>query len=218
MATAAPTPAHHRTLAELIHALGDIPLDRVQMTPPPGTATEPDVLAVYAHERRLCELVDGVLVEKPVGYRESRLASILGHFIESYLDTQNLGATAGEAGMLRLDAGLVRIPDLSFVVWEQFPNREWPAEPMPEAYPDLAVEVLSASNTRREMERKRREYFAAGTRLVWEVDPDARAVDVYTDPDHSTRLEESQSVDGGDVLPGFTLSIRRWFERAARGV
>jgi Uma2 family endonuclease len=187
------------------------------MTPPPGTATEADVLAVYARERRLCELVDGVLVEKPVGYRESRLASILGHFVETFLDTNNLGATAGEAGTLRLEAGLVRIPDLSFVVWEQFPNREWPAESMPDAYPDLAVEVLSASNTRREMERKRREYFAAGTRLVWEVNPAQRTVDVYTDPDNFVRLDESQSLDGGDVLPGFTLSIRRWFERAARG-
>jgi Uma2 family endonuclease len=157
------------------------------------------------------------LVEKAVGYWESRLASVLSYFIERFLETNNLGATAGADGMLKLDAGLVRTPDLSFIAWEQFPDRRTPDAPLPDAYPDLAVEVLSRSNTRREMQRKRREYFAAGTRLVWQADPDKRVVDVYTEPETFTRLDESQSVEGGDVLPGFTLSIRKWFERAERG-
>src|SRR5436305_5758887 len=177
MATTFTPRTTHRTVADLLHALGDVPADRIRMDPPPGTATKDDVLAVYSREKRLCELVDGTRVEKPVGYRESRWASILGHFIEDYLDDNNLGMTAGEAGMLELETGLVRIPDLSFISWDQFPNRECPADPAPDAYPDLAVEVLSRSNTRREMERKRREYFAAGTQLVWEVDPVARTVD-----------------------------------------
>src|SRR5947209_6381702 len=80
-------------------------------------------------------------------------------------------------------AELVRMPDVSFVRWEQFPNREVTDVPIPDLYPDLAIEVLSPSNTKREMKRKRKEYFAAGTRLVWELNPKTRTVDVYTVPE-----------------------------------
>src|SRR5215468_1891250 len=65
-------------LAELVEQLGDIPLERIRMRPPPGTATEADVLAALeAPRKRICELIDGVLVEKPMGYTESILASYL---------------------------------------------------------------------------------------------------------------------------------------------
>jgi hypothetical protein len=64
------------------------------------------------------------------------------------------------------------------------------------------------------MGRKRREYFAGGAKLVWDVDPVKRAVEVFTAPDISTTLDENATLDGGTVLPGFTLSIRAWFARA----
>ena len=217
MATAALPATRYANIEELVRALGDVPLDRIRADPPPGTATKADVLAAHARDKSLCELVDGTLVEKPMGYRESRLASIGSYFIERYLETHNIGVTAGESGMLELEAGLVRIPDVSFVRWEQFPNREVTDVPIPDLYPDLAIEVLSPSNTKREMKRKRKEYFAAGTRLVWELNPKTRTVDVYTAPETFKRLDESKTLDGGEVLPGFKLSIRRWFERAERG-
>ena len=75
--------------------------------------------------------------------------------------------------MVWLFRGLVRIPDVAFTSWERLPGRRVPPEPIPELAPDLAVEVLSQSNTEAEMTRKRGEYFAAGVRLVWLVDPDA---------------------------------------------
>lgn len=216
MATATLSLPQYRNFAELWHALGNVPLHRIRTVPAPGTATEADVLAVHAREGVMCELVDGVLVEDPTGYMESRVAMVLGYYIEDFLGRQNLGMTAGEAGSLRIESQ-VRMPDLSFISWDRLPNRECPKEKVPEIAPDLAVEVLSESNTRAEMERKRREYFAAGTRLVWEVDPDARIVDVYTDPDTFTRLTEADELDGAAVLPGFRLSIRHWFERVNRG-
>ncbi len=67
------------TVADMQQQLGGIPLARIRMVPPPGTATEEDVLAVHARTGRLCELVDGTLVEKVMGYRESRLAVVLGY-------------------------------------------------------------------------------------------------------------------------------------------
>ena len=100
-----------------------------------------------AHQDRLCELVDGVLVEKTVGYYESRVAGLLFHFIELFLQRRDLGIVLGADGTLRLMPGLVRIPDVSFISWKKFPNRELPAEPVPDLVPDLAVEVLSTANT-----------------------------------------------------------------------
>jgi hypothetical protein len=65
------------TVSELLHQLGDIPPERVRLQPPPGTATEADVVAVHNREERLCELIDGVLVEKTIGYYESYIAATL---------------------------------------------------------------------------------------------------------------------------------------------
>ncbi|HZW32767.1 MAG TPA: Uma2 family endonuclease [Isosphaeraceae bacterium] len=205
-----------RTVADLLECLGDIPADRVLIDPPPGTATEQDVIAVEAQTGRLCELVDGVLVEKPMGYDESRLAVELMLFLGEYLRHNDLGALAGEAGTLRLMPGLVRSPDVSFVVWQRMPPADAPRTPIPDLAPDLAVEVLSESNTPKEMERKLREYFDAGASLVWYIDGRARTVTVYTAPDQFTVLDESATLDGGDLLPGFALPLRELFARASR--
>ncbi|MFN4258748.1 MAG: Uma2 family endonuclease [Gemmataceae bacterium] len=208
--------AHIETIADLLEQLGDIDPRRVRLQPTPGTATEEDLLKVYARSKRPCELVDGTLVEKVMGLYESRLAIALSFFIELYLDHHNRGFTAGEAGMMRLHEGLVRSPDLSFVSWDQLPRRRIPRKPIPSLYPDLAVEVLSKSNTKKEMDRKLREYFLAGTKLVWYIDPDKRTVRVFTSASDSTLLHEKDTLDGGAVLPGFRLSIWELFARAER--
>jgi Uma2 family endonuclease len=66
------------------------------------------------------------------------------------------------------------------------------------------------------MERKRREYFQGSARLVWEIDPDTHSARVYTSPDQFQEIGPDGSLDGGDVLPGFTLSLSRLFARAGR--
>jgi Uma2 family endonuclease len=78
--------------------------------------------------------------------------------------------------------------------------------------PDLAVEILSESNTPREMERKLQEYFAAGTRLVWYVDPEKRTARVYTSERDFADLSENDDLDGRDVLPGFTIRLGTLFD------
>jgi Uma2 family endonuclease len=213
MGSAVLEPTTVETVADLLEALGDIPPERVRMQPPPGTATEADVIAIHAREKRLCELVDGTLVEKPMGYDESRLAVELITTLVVFLRQHDLGTVAGEAGMMRLVTGLVRIPDVSFVRWEHLPEEYGPVPPLA---PDLAIEVLSESNTPKEMERKLREYFEAGTQLVWYFDPRARTVTVYTSPDQFIVLDESQTLDGGDVLPGLVIPLRELFDRASR--
>src|SRR5688500_10959078 len=90
------------TLDAIVARLGDIPLSRIWTCPPPGTATESDVLHADEQLDRLCELVDGVLVEKPMGYMESKLAALIIMELGSHLNIHDLGDVAGADGMLKL--------------------------------------------------------------------------------------------------------------------
>ncbi len=199
-------------LAELVDRLGGVPLERIRFRPPPGTATEDDVItALEAPRKRICELIDGVLVEKAMGYSESLLATVLISVLWSYVRPRNLGLVTAPDGTVRLWAGRVRIPDVAFTSWDRMPGRRRPPQPIPTLAPDLAVEILSRSNTVAEMRLKRQDYFAAGVRLVWEVDPEARTVSVYTAVADPTVLAETDTLDGGDVLAGFTLPLRDLF-------
>ncbi len=217
MPRSATPPPTRRTVADLLAALGDIPPDRVRLVPTPGTATERDVLAVHDREGRLCELIDGILVEKAMGFEESRLAFILITFLGDFLSTHNLGVAAGPDGILRLTSGLVRIPDLCFVSWDRLPGRKLPRSPVPRLPIDLAVEIVSKGNTKAEMERKLGEYFDAGVRLVWIIEPRRRTIRVHNAPDRPTLLRDGDTLDGGNVLPGFILAVSTLFDQASRG-
>jgi Uma2 family endonuclease len=150
----------------------------------PGTATEADLLAVLDHEHRLCELIDGVLVEKDMATFESSLAAFLIHLIHTYLASHPGGMVTAPDGPLRLALNRVRMPDVSVILWERFPTKKMPAsQAIFEVVPDLAVEILSKGNTRREMSLKRDEYLEAGVQLVWYISPRARTATVsMTEP------------------------------------
>jgi Uma2 family endonuclease len=208
--------ANTKTLAELLHRLGDVPPERVRFNPVPGTATVADVLRIEEDENRLCELIDGVLVEKPMGFTESRIAVLICTALQTFVEKHDLGIVTGESGMIRMPSNLVRIPDVAYFAWRHFPRRQLPNEGAPEIAPDLAVEVLSKSNTPREMERKLGEYFAAGVRLVWFVDPKTQSVTVYTSPTQSSVIESDGSLSGDKVLPRFTLRVAQLFKNISR--
>jgi Uma2 family endonuclease len=201
------------TLDELVDRLGGIPLSRILADPAPGTATEADVLVAKQRFSRLFELVDGVLVEKVMGYRESLFALFLGRILLEFVEPRNLGLVSGADGIMKLFAGLVRIPDVAFASWDRIPGRVVPTEPIPFLSPDLVIEVLSESNTPAEMERKRAEYFASGVRLIWEFDVERRIVAVYAPEGGVTVLDASATLSGGDVLPGFTVALGDLFPK-----
>jgi Uma2 family endonuclease len=171
MSTATIQPESKWTAADVVEHFGPILLTRVRQDPPPGSATEQDVIDIHNRERRLFELVDGVLVEKTMGYQEAYLAMQIGRLIGEFVDSNDLGLVAGADGMVRLAPGLIRIPDVSFVGWDRLPGRKVPTTPMLNLAPHLAVEVLSPHNTKKEMDRKLAEYFANGVVAVWYVDP-----------------------------------------------
>jgi Uma2 family endonuclease len=204
------------TIGDLYRRFGPMPFERIRQYPPPGSGTVADVVRLNDHEDRLYELVDGILVEKTVGLEESCIAVNIGTLLNNFVRPQGLGMVAGEGGTLQLAINLVRIPDVSFISWERVPGGEVPEEPVPLLVPDLAVEVISRSNTRKEMDEKLQEYFERGVRLVWYVRPRSRVVDVYTAPDHFTRLTASMRLDGGDVLPGLSVQVGELFEMPKR--
>jgi Uma2 family endonuclease len=208
------TPAPAATVADLLKRLG-VPPARVRLTPPLGTATERDLIATNEKKECLVELVDGVLVEKPTGSEESNWAALLIMHITAFVLRHDLGKVYIPDGPFRLVEGLVRLPDVAFVSWARYRKPKHRGE-IPAVAPDLAVEILSRSNTKREMERKLGEYFAAGVRLAWIVDPRRREVRVHTSPADPLVLTAADVLDGGDVLPGFRLPLAEWFEQAER--
>ncbi len=105
---------------------------------------------------------------------------------------------------------------MAFYAWNRLPDGRIPDAPIPPIAPDLAVEVLSPSNTAKEMALKRIDYFAAGVRLVWEVDPRTRTVAAYTGPKRHRVLGEDGTLSGGAVLPGFKVAVRDLFSKLDR--
>ncbi len=195
------------TVADLYRKFGPIQFERIRQNPPPGCGTVEDVIRLKDHEDRLYELIDGILVEKTVGVEESYIGGTILTLLRIFVVPLDMGLALPADGAIQLDINLVRIPDVSFISWERLPGGEIPDAPIPLLVPDLAVEVLSRNNTRKEMEDKLKEYFEKGVRLVWYVRPRTRVVDVYTAPDRFTRLSASMRLDGGDVLPGFSVQV-----------
>lgn len=194
------------TASEIIAQFGDIPIARICTSPAPGEATESDVTEMHERHDRLCELIDGTLVEKTMGWREAFIATWIATVLNNFVVPRKLGRVFGPDGMFRFQPGQVRIPDVAFISKHRYANRS-SSDAFWDLGCDLAVEVISPSNTRREMERKLSDYFNAGVQLVWLVYLDPREVVVYTSPTESRALRGGDLVDGGSVLSGFSVSV-----------
>jgi Uma2 family endonuclease len=155
------------------------------------------------------ELVQGVLVTMaPPGFGHGGTASEIAFHVRGGVERLGLGGrVVVEAGFrLQRDPDTVRGPDVAYVAAERLPPPERESEYFDGA-PDLAVEVVSPNDTAAEVLEKVQEYLAAGTRLVWVVEPRTRTATAYR-PDGSARvLHERDRLDGEDVLPGFTLAV-----------
>jgi len=217
MVAAVPISDRPRTIGDLLHELGDVSANRVLLRPAPGAATEQDLVSLLERDGRACELVDGTLVEKPVGTIESFLAAILIRILGNYASVKKLGLVSGEQGPYRLRLGLVRMPDVAFVSWNRIPCDVKDLPAVAPVVPNLAIEVLSESNTPAEMERKLREYFSAGVEVAWIFDPRARVVAVHRSPSPPDAVfGETDTLEGGSVLPGFEMRLADLFGELQR--
>src|SRR5262249_14952099 len=156
----------------------------------------------------LYEVVDGKRVElPPMGVHECHLAATLAGFLWSFARTQRLGRVEVEVMfMLDVETELQRRPDVAFVSYGRWPReRLVPRTAAWQVAPNLAIEVVSPTNTAPEVVRKVREYFQTGVERVWVVYPEEEQVYVFSSPTSIRVLERSGELDGENVLPGFRL-------------
>ena len=166
-----------------------------------------------ADEGHRYELVRGELVRmNPTGGRHAAVAVRIARLLDEHVEAHDLGVcgTAEPGFILQRTPDVVRAPDVSFVARSRIPEAGIPAAYWPCA-PDLAVEVVSPSDRLADVHGKIAEYFAAGTRLVWLVEPAARVVYVYRSQHDVQVLGDDGELIGGDVLPGFRCAVRRLF-------
>ncbi len=162
------------------------------------------------------ELSKGRLIEmSPSGGEHGNIAAVMAGYLFIFLLSNKIGRhTIAEAGyILYTDENgkdTVRVPDVGFVLNEHIPEGGLPHKYIPFA-PDLAVEVVSPNDTLAEIETKISEYLHYGTRMILFIHPDSQTVYVYT-PDSTRRLTMDDTLDGGDLLPGFSLPVRTLFE------
>lgn len=157
------------------------------------------------------ELVRGRVVrEPPAGFEHGGLAAHIAHRLREFVARGDLGMVVGaETGFILFeDPPTVRAPDAAFVTRERLPEDRSGFAPLA---PDLAVEVVSPSNTMPQIHDKVCDFLDAGTRLVWIVEPRRRTVMVYRSRDDIRLLTEDDALDGGDLLPGFRLPVAELF-------
>jgi Uma2 family endonuclease len=160
---------------------------------------------------RRTELVRGIIqVREPPGYAHGVTVVEIVSAIRNYLDTNPIGVAAAEAGYVtERGPDTVRGPDASFMTYGR--AKEVKGYGFSHVAPDLAVEVLSPSNTPREIEKKVAEYFTMGARLVWIADPKKRTVTVLAPEALPFVVAGDEFLDGGDVLPGFRVQVKKLF-------
>jgi Uma2 family endonuclease len=159
------------------------------------------------------ELVRGeVHVLTPAGNRHGRLAMQIGARLTAHVGAHGLGAVfAAETGFrLAADPDTVRAPDVAFVTAERA-NAVGDVEEFWPGAPDLAIEVVSPGDSFAHIDEKVSEYLATGCRMVIVVNPRRRAATVYRSPSDIVILSENDTIDGGDVVPGWTLPLRELF-------
>jgi Uma2 family endonuclease len=159
------------------------------------------------------ELVKGELKRMPpTGDEHGGVTMTLAAPLYQYVKLNKLGRVyAAETGFkLESDPDTVRAPDIAFVSTERI-EAAGRVQGYRSGAPDLAVEVFSPGNTKREMAEKVEQYFAAGARLVWVVNPKSKTVTVYRSLTDVTVLTEKDTLDGGEVVPGFQIPVAEIF-------
>ncbi len=164
-----------------------------------------------AHKR--FELIAGVPVEMPPSnQRNTVLAARIARFIGNHVDANGLGYVTGADGGYELGPQDVRMPDVGYISKARAGKLTQVTFPVA---PDLAVEVISPSETASMVHEKVRAYVDAGTQLVWTVYPDSQSIDVHFRDEHGQRSQTfglAHTLDGGDVLPGFRLKVADIFQ------
>ena len=157
------------------------------------------------------ELVRGHVVrEPPAGFEHGGIAGQITVCLGTFVRQHALGRVlTGEPGFVLFDdPPTVRAPDVAFVARDRLLDDP---RGFARLAPDLAVEIVSPSNTLTEIQDKVFDYLDAGTQLVWVVEPRGRTITVYRSRDDIRILTLTQEIEGGGVLPGFRIEVSEFF-------
>ncbi len=159
------------------------------------------------------ELIRGRLITmSPSGSEHGAVTMQLSLILGPFVAARNLGLLFGAATGFRLERhpDTVRAPDIAFISHARIlpggiPQGYWSGPP------ELAVEVVSPSDTAREVSEKAAAWIHFGARAVWVVDPDSKTVTVYAADGSVKTMAQGETLDGGDVLPGFRCDVNEIF-------
>jgi Uma2 family endonuclease len=173
-----------------------------------------DELLAMPDDGFVYELIKGELIKvsPPPGHEHGLIAMNIAGLLYEYVKKNGLGNVyAAETGfLLEQDPDTVRAPDAAFVRRERI-QKAGPVKGYWIGPPDLAVEVISPSDTVGRIEGKVAKWLESGTNLVWVVSPKMRTVTVYRSLTEIVVLTEKDMLDGGDVVPGFQIKITEIF-------
>lgn len=161
------------------------------------------------------EIVNGELIDMGnSGAKHGYVCSVLMILLGGYVHIEKLGAMFDSSTAFKMKSGNKRSPDVSFMAKERLQGLDELPDGFLEGAPDLAVEILSPSNTVEEIHNKLVEYFDNGSRLVWVINPKEKYVLVYRSSEEPDRLLKSiDSLDGEEIVPGFSLAIAELFQK-----
>jgi Uma2 family endonuclease len=158
----------------------------------------------------LHELDEGeLIVMPPPGLRHGRVQRAVAVALDQAAKNAGSGMVFTECGF-RLAPDVVQAPDVAFIREERLAEVDW--DRYCEFGPDLAVEILSPNDNAARLQRKIAQYFAAGTSVVWVLDPESVTLNVYEKSGVFRTLTADDSIDAPELLPGFSIPVRTLFE------
>jgi Uma2 family endonuclease len=155
------------------------------------------------------ELIDGELVERPVGHESDWIASLISHAFNSHVLPLDLGCVTGSQTGLQIFPGRpdhIPRPDVVFIARDRLPGGR-PFAGWVQVPPDIVVEVVSPNDLAANLDTKVAEYLQAGVRLVWVVVPETRRIHVYRPDGRDATFGPADTITGEDVLPGFSALV-----------
>ncbi len=176
------------------------------------TWTDAEFIALPRDGHRY-ELIHGEVVD--MGHSsmdQSYFACVLIAKLGKFIQVNQLGAICNSSTAFTLKNGNKRSPNIAFISRERLKGLSRPLRGFFEGAPDLVVEILSPGNTVEEMHQKIVEYFAHGTRLLWKVDPNEHSILVYHSPEPDSLLRMGDSLEGEDLVPGFSMPVAELFQ------
>ena len=177
------------------------------------TITTADQLFQSSAELDPCELVKGELVMMtPAGSYHAQVEDNIYPLLSLFIRKNKLGRTRpSDAGfLLARDPDTVRSPDIAFIRSDRVSST--PQHGYFVGAPDLAVEIRSPNDRPGEIGRKTQEYLAAGTIVVWDIDPRTKTVTIYRKDTEPHVLREAETLTEEELLPGFSLPIKDVFD------